>query len=151
MGRRRRRIIRWLSGCGCNVVFFGGIVCCGLGSTGYALLAPYIAWVQSLNDRGYAFQGAETLELTSRDDPTAFFAREVVVTGEVDDVAFLVEIARIEGRVDGDIEFLGRELIIEPSGVVTGDIRVQGAERVSVKGEVGGEITGEWGFLDSGS
>ncbi len=63
-------------------------------------------------------------------------------------MAIFAQVAEVYDTVEGDIDFFGQMLTIHPNAVVKGDIRVQGAQVVQVRGKVEGTITGSYSVLD---
>ncbi|MEM7166621.1 MAG: hypothetical protein AAF581_14230 [Planctomycetota bacterium] len=62
-----------------------------------------------------------------------YWADSVTISGHVqNDVALFVNKAEVFGKVDGDLEFFGRALIVHPEAEVGGKIIIQSASEVVV-------------------
>jgi len=80
--------------------------------------------------------------------PTVYVAQVVKLNADADaDLAVMAQVAEIAATVHGDIDFLGQTLVVKRNGVLHGDIRVQGAQVIDVKGIVDGKITGAYQIL----
>lgn len=126
------------------------LACCGgaayLGWWGWSKVD---AFAQEFVAKGYRRQSGQVLVVPGPvDEPTVYTGQVVRIEGEVNaDIAIMSQMAEISGEVDGDIDFYGQVLHVQPGAVVKGDIRVKGAQVVTIEGVVDGEITGDYGVL----
>jgi hypothetical protein len=142
----------WLVAClGCSVVMIlGAVVLCAVG--GYF---AYLAWgkvdqfASRYEQRGYQRYAGQVMTVdTPVDSPRVYTAQVLKVNSNVAaDLAVMAQVLEIYGTVDGDIDFMGQLLVVKPTGVVKGDIRIEAGQVIEVQGVVEGEITGSYQVL----
>ena len=80
-------------------------------------------------------------------EPTLFFGQDVRVRkGGTRGLAFLCQSAEIDGRVEGNVHFVGQFLTVHPGAVLEKDLDVKG-QVITVFGTVRGNITGTYQVL----
>lgn len=145
----RSIVVGLLVGCATLLVIAGVLACGGLlflGWKGYGQLDKFAGPFQA---RGYERVQGQVIEVSQPvSKPTVYVAQVVKLNADADaDLAVMAQVAEIAATVHGDIDFLGQTLVVKPNGVVHGDIRVQGAQVIDVKGTVDGEIAGSYQIL----
>ncbi len=76
-------------------------------------------------------------------EPTLIYAQHVALAaGSTAPLAIYGGDAVIEGTVQGDLAFLGGSLDIAPGAVIEGDLHLDVAKHVTLRGRVTGEIRG---------
>lgn len=98
---------------------------------------------------GYVLTESNGLALVSDEPasrPTYYRAVDSVqLLGGADaDIAISTADAVLDGTFTGNVAFLGKELTILPGAVVMGDLEIAVAKYVTIRGEVVGEIYGEY-------
>lgn len=143
-------VVKVLIGCGVAGLL-GLIVACG----GLIFALRYgINQVNQLTaefeSKGYAKTAGQVIQVsTSPSTPTVYLCQLLQIKGDINvDIAAVVQVMEVDGRIDGDIDFTGQLLHIKPNAVVTGNIRVKGAQQIIIEGQLLGEITGDYANID---
>jgi len=136
-------------GIGCGVAALLLILICG-GLIWYGIdyaIKEANKFAADFESRGYVRQSSQVIDVNQTlSQPTVFLAQTVRINAPVDaSLAFAVQVAEINANVNGDIDFYGQILKINPGVVITGDVRVKGAQVVDNKGTVQGQVTGSYG------
>jgi len=137
-------------GCG-GLLLLSLIVVCGVAYWGARWAGVQVEqFVAKYEAQGYERRSGQVIEETARVESPRVYTAQVVNIREGADanLAIMSQAAEIHGTVAGDIDFYGQVLTIKPDAVVTGDIRVQGAQVINVEGSVEGEITGPYQILN---
>lgn len=88
--------------------------------------------------------------ITERDPvirKTVFTCQVLNLNDSESDVAIFAQTATINGRIKGDVDFVGQSLTITDRAQVDGDIRIEGGQIITVSGLVHGKITGTYSIL----
>jgi hypothetical protein len=147
--RSRRR--RWWLGCGCGclIIVLLALLAAGLG---VRMFWSYVqGYANELQAMGYERRiEGQAVEVTQPiAEQTLLFGQVVKVgAGSTTNIAIIAQLAEIDGRVQGDIRFLGQILMIKEGAVVTGNIYVKGAQAIDLHGSVEGEIEGTYQVIN---
>lgn len=138
-------------GIGCAVVsvLLIIVICAGLIFGGYWVVRQVTEFVEDFEQQGYTLVEGQSMNVTTPvTESTVYAGEHLMIDADVmGNLAIAVQSATINGRVEGDIDFIGQELVIGPDAVVTGDIRVKFGQVIIVHGTVEGEITGSYQTL----
>ena len=98
---------------------------------------------------GYTLVQGDQITVTSVvTNPTIFVAQSVQIKkGSERGLAFLCQVAEIEGEVKGNVHFMGQVLTVQRRAVLDKDLDVK-AQIVNLHGEVKGQITGVYQALN---
>jgi len=107
-------------------------------------------FVEPFEEKGYRRVTAQVhTEKKTVEESTVYVLQVLTLEdGAKADIAIMAQKAEIHGTVDGDIDFVGQELVIKPGAIVKGDIRARVAQIVKVFGTVEGQVTGTYQRLD---
>jgi hypothetical protein len=133
-------------GCGVTALLLI-LICGGLAWYGYNYFIKQAeAFVSDFESKGYVRTSAQVVDVNQPlSQSTVYFAQVVRVNANVDgNLAFAVQVAEINSTVNGDIDFFGQALKINKGAVVTGDVRVKGAQVVDIQGTVQGQVSGSY-------
>jgi hypothetical protein len=144
-------------GCGAVAFLFMVVICGGIVWVGYLAVDKAQVLVQQVVEElekqteafavrfeaeGYERVKGQVVEVTSDvERPTVYTAQVFRLNADsAADLAVMAQVAEINGRIDGDLHFLGQSLTIHPDAVITGDLRVQMAQVVDNRGKIEGEV-----------
>lgn len=135
-----------LIGCGV-VVLLGGVLACGgiIFGVRYGM-AQLDKLTAEYEAKGYTKVAGQVFEVSaSPSTPTVYLGQVLTIKGDIHvDLAAVVQVMEVDAKIDGDLDFMGQLLHIKPNGVITGNVRVKGAQQIVVEGQVLGEITGSY-------
>ncbi|NCC50504.1 MAG: polymer-forming cytoskeletal protein [Spartobacteria bacterium] len=153
---------KWLMGCGIGclvmtLVLLGGCAILGFfAKKGIDYIKQQVEIMsQDFIGRGYEQMGSiATPEITITDQASGkklYIATSVDISADCDsDIAIIATDARISGRVAGAVHFRGQQIVIEPTGVIEGDLDVS-AVTVIIEGAVNGKVQGVYSHLSDGA
>ena len=100
-------------------------------------------------DAGYVLVQGTGVSLVMDDTPTTpTYFRAVdsaqILSGADADIAVSSADAVLDGTFRGNVAFLGKELTVLPGAVIMGDLEIAAAKYVTIRGEVAGEIRGDY-------
>lgn len=95
-------------------------------------------------DQGYIEVDGRTITIEEPPDhPSLIYAAHVTLAeGSHASLAIYGGDAVLEGRFEGDIAFLGDTLDLAPGAVITGDLTLDVAKHVTLRGMVNGQVHG---------
>jgi len=139
------------SGCGIMIAIVGIIVLL----TVWPMFSAWSAvrhFERTALDAGYVLVQGNGLSMVNDEpvnEPTYFRAVDSVqvLEGAHADIAISTADAVIDGTFTGNVAFLGKELTVLPGAVIMGDLEIAVAKHVVIRGEVVGEIRGEYSRL----
>ena len=136
-------------GIGCGVAALLLILICG-GITWFTVryfINEANKFAADFESRGYVRQSSQVIDVNQAlNQPTVFLAQSVRINAPVEgSLAFAVQVAEINANVNGDIDFYGQILTINQGVVISGDVRIKGAQAFNNKGTVQGQVTGSYG------
>jgi hypothetical protein len=131
---------------GCGVVALVVILVCGgiLLYLWQAYRLDYDTFARDFEARGYVRVHSNVLEVTQTvSTPTVFTGNVVSIRANSDaDIAIMANVAEIQSTINGDVDFEGNVLTVHPQAVITGDLRVTGAQVTEIQGTVHGQTVG---------
>jgi len=100
-------------------------------------------------DQGYeSVDGRSIIIEPAPTAPLLIYAQKVTLSqGSNASLAIYGGDAVLEGRIEGDVAFLGANLDLAPGAVITGDLTLDVAKHVTLRGRVLGELHGEAGRM----
>jgi hypothetical protein len=148
--RRGTSCAVWLLiGCG-GAGLLGVVLCGGLAFFGFRWGMDQVnAMSKEFEDQGYQRQMGQVVQVDkSPAQKTVYVAQVVQITKDVDvDIALICQVAEIKADVHGDVDFMGQILTLDAGRTIDGDLRIKNAQSVEIKGEVKGEISGNYMVL----
>jgi hypothetical protein len=99
---------------------------------------------QRFRDQGYTELDGRTITLeTPPQTPQLIYAEHVTLAhGSHASLAIFGGDAVLEGRFEGDVAFLGSNLDLAPGAVITGNLTLDVAKHVTLRGRIEGELIG---------
>ena len=100
-------------------------------------------------DQGYESVDGRTITIEpAPTNPLLVYAQKVTFPdGSKASLAIYGGDAVLEGRIEGDVAFLGANLDLAPGAVITGDLTLDVAKHVTLRGRVLGTVHGEAGRM----
>jgi hypothetical protein len=135
------------AGIGCLVVVIGLGV---LGYAGYRFIKhQYAAVMERYEREGYKKVEGQVIEITEPvAEPTIFIGQVVKIKkGSERGIAMLCQSAEINGKVVGNVHFVGQMITIKEDAELMRDLEVT-AQLVNLFGKVDGKITGVYQVLN---
>lgn len=147
------------SGCPVAAILFGCaavmlvvvVLCAGGGIYGYRYVIQKVdAFAAKFETEGYERVSGQAIDVTqSPENKPIYVCQVLTVSEEVNvDIAIAAQIAEIKADVHGDVDFFGQVLKIHEGVTIHGDVRVEMAQLVEIRGEVEGEVTGSYQILE---
>lgn len=93
--------------------------------------------------------GDEIIEESVIREPQIYICQTIELRKPVKtNVVIFADSAQIYSRVAGNVEFAGNTLSLWPDSVITGDVDSRACRRLTVQGEIRGQLTGQAKLLD---
>ena len=135
------------AGIGCLVILIG------LGVAGYVgyrfVKRQYVAVMERYEREGYKKVEGQLIEVTETiTEPTIFVGQSVKIKkGSERGIAMLCQTAEIDGKIVGNVHFVGQMLTIHKDALLMRDLDVT-AQLVNQFGTIEGKITGVYQVLN---
>lgn len=136
-GSRRGKGCLFGCGVGCLVVL------ALLGAAVYVGFRFYGEFMRKFESEGYDRVEGQVIEVARTITNRTIFAGQMVkiTRGSERGIAILAQTAEIDGRVVGNVRFVGQMLTVKPGAVLERDLDVM-AQVVNLYGTVAGKVTG---------
>jgi hypothetical protein len=133
-------------GCGVAAGVMIVVVCAGVIVAAIWGFNKVNAFAREFEQKGYVRVQGQVIEVTQPvSTPTVYTCQVVKIKSDVNaDVAIMCQVAEVYSTIDGDVEFFGQSLTIRPEAVITGDLKVRGAQVVDIQGRVDGQVSGNY-------
>ncbi len=141
--------IRLLVGC-LGFFLLGLLACGGFGYFAYTRVQETLGqFTKEYTDKGYVQESGQMVQVSqSPTEPTVYFAQSVTISVPVQvDVAIIAQVAQIKADIQGDLDFMGQSLMIQPEAVIHGDLHIKAGQSIIIQGKVLGKISGDYQVL----